>query len=74
MSQSRKGSLLETITNTAIGLLVSMVANAIIFPHFGFHVSSGENMAISVIYTVISIARGYCVRRMWNAIGNGSAV
>lgn len=67
MNQSRLGSLIEACFNTAIGLAISMVANALVFPLFGFHPSLGENVAISVIYTVISIARGYVVRRFFNA-------
>jgi O-antigen/teichoic acid export membrane protein len=74
MSQSKRGSLLETLTNTAIGLIVSVIANSLVFPRFGFHPSGVENVAISVIYTVISIVRGYCVRRMWNWIGLRRAV
>lgn len=53
--------------NVAIGLLVSVVANAIVFPRFGFQPSLGENVAISVIYTAISIARQYILRRWFNA-------
>lgn len=67
MNQSRLGSLIEACFNTAIGLAVSMVANALVFPLFGFHPSLGENVAISVIYTAISICRGYVVRRFFNA-------
>jgi len=74
MSQSKRGSLLETLTNTVIGLAVSAVANAIVFPRFGFHVSGAQNVEITVIYTLISIGRGYCVRRMWNWIGGRRAV
>ena len=61
------GSLIEAIFGTAIGLLVSVVANFLVFPRFGFHPSIGENVAISLIYTAISIARQYCIRRWFNA-------
>lgn len=67
MNQSRLGSLIETVFNTAIGLGVSVVANQLVFPRFGFYPSLSENITISVIYTVISVARGYCVRRFFNA-------
>lgn len=67
MNQTRLGSLIEACMNTAIGLAVSMVANALVFPLFGFRPSLAENVAISVIYTVISIARSYIVRRWFNA-------
>lgn len=67
MTQSRIGSLIEALMNVAIGLLVSVVANAIVFPRFGFQPTVGENVAISLIYTAISIARQYVLRRWFNA-------
>lgn len=67
MNQTRLGSLIEAVLNTAIGLVVSVIANQLIFPRFGFHPTLGENILISVIYTAISIARGYCLRRWFNA-------
>lgn len=67
MTQSRLGSLIEALMNVAIGLLVSMVANALVFPHFGFHPTLGENVSITLIYTAISIARQYVLRRWFNA-------
>lgn len=67
MNQTHVGSFLEAVFNTAIGLGVSLVANALVFPSFGFHPSFGENVAISSIYTAISIARSYLVRRFFNA-------
>jgi hypothetical protein len=67
MTQTRLGSLIEALLNVAIGLLVSTAANAIVFPHFGFHPTLGENIGISLIYTAISIARQYTLRRWFNA-------
>lgn len=67
MNQTRIGSLIEALMNTAIGLCVSVTANYLVFPLFGFHPSLGENVAISCIYTVISIARQYVLRRWFNA-------
>lgn len=67
MNQTRLGSLIEALFNVAIGLAVSMVANAIVFPQFGFTPSLGENVAISATYTAISIVRSYILRRFFNA-------
>lgn len=67
MTQSRLGSLIEAMFNTLIGLVVSLIANHLVFPRFGFQPSMGENIAISVIYTAISIARQYVLRRWFNA-------
>jgi hypothetical protein len=67
MNQTRLGSLIEALMNVAIGLMVSVVANAIVFPRFGFQPTVSENVAISLIYTAISIARQYVLRRWFNA-------
>jgi hypothetical protein len=60
MSQSRKGSAVEACINMLVGLIVSMIANAIVFPRFGFHPSLLDNMGITLIYTAISLIRSYC--------------
>lgn len=67
MNQTRLSSLIEAVVNVAIGLMVSTAANAIVFPRFGFQPTLGENVTISVIYTAISIARQYVLRRWFNA-------
>ena len=67
MTQSRRGSFVESCINVAIGLAVSMCANAIVFPAFGWHMSASDNIAVSTIYTAISLVRSYCIRRWFNA-------
>ena len=69
MSQSRKGSVLEVVASIAIGLVVSVITNHFVFPMYGFIPSPRQNVEITVIYTVISFARGYGVRRMFNYLG-----
>ena len=71
MSQSRKGSALEASVNMAVGLAVSMIANAIVFPAYGFHPSLLDNAGITLIYTGISLVRSYCLRRAFNLASRG---
>ncbi len=73
MPQSRLASLIEALCNVIIGLGVSMVANALVFPRFGFYPSLSQNVAITLIYTGISIARQYILRRWFNARLHGVA-
>lgn len=63
--QSKRMSLAEICFSTAIGFVVAYAANAVVMPAFGHHVSMAENFWITSIFTVISIARGYCVRRLF---------
>ena len=66
MSQSKKQSLIEAITNTAVGFGISLLSIFIIFPVLGIHSTPGKNVAITLYFTVISIARSYVLRRFFN--------
>jgi uncharacterized membrane protein (DUF485 family) len=72
MSQSKKGSLAETLTNVAIGYLVSLASQIAIFPMFGIHVAFHDNIAIGLWFTVVSIVRSYVLRRAYNHFGKRS--
>lgn len=67
MSQSRKGSIAEAITNTCIGFAINYTANLLIFPLFGMHISLANNFLMGIIYTGISIGRSYVLRRWFNS-------
>lgn len=67
MSQSRAASLVESATNIAIGYIVALASQLTIFPMFGVHLPLADNLAIGAWFTVISLARSYCVRRWFNA-------
>ncbi len=66
--QSKRLSLIEAIANVAIGYGVAVLAQLAIFPLFGIAVSIGDNLAIGAAFTVVSLARSYAVRRLFNAI------
>lgn len=70
--QSKRLSLVEAITNTAVGYGVNFTANLLIFPIFGMHISLRDNFIMGLIYTLISVGRGYVLRRTFNRI-KGSA-
>lgn len=67
MTQTRLGSFIEAIINVLIGFGINFTANMLIFPMFGFHITHGANLALGLIYTVISVVRSYAVRRWFNA-------
>lgn len=68
MTQTRLGSLIEALMNVAIGFTINFCANLVILPLFGFHVTLSQNFYIGVLYTAISIARSYAIRRWFNAM------
>jgi len=66
VNQTKTQSAVEAVANVAIGYGVSLAANATILPLFGISISLSDNFVIGAIYTAISIARSYCVRRAFN--------
>ena len=66
--QTKTMSAIETVTSTLIGYLVASLANYLVLPLWGYNVSPGESMAIGLIFTIISLIRGYFVRRLFNWI------
>lgn len=67
MTQTRLGSFIEACINVAIGFSINFVANLLILPLIGFHISVSQNLFIGVLYTVISVCRSYVIRRWFNA-------
>jgi hypothetical protein len=66
--QSKKFSLFESLMNVAIGYFISLLSQILIFPIFGIKASIKDNILIGLCFTVISIARSYCLRRIFNKI------
>lgn len=69
MSQSRRMSLVESCVNVAVGYGVAVAAQVAIFPLFGIRVSLTDNLLIGVAFTLVSLARSYALRRVFNWIG-----
>ena len=67
MNQSKIESFVETCINTAIGYLVALASQIIVFPIVGIHVPFSTNLEIGAWFTIISILRGYIIRRWFNA-------
>ena len=69
LGQTKLQSLIESITNVVIGYIVAVISNAAILPLFGVNLAFSDNMLIGVWFTVISVIRGYFVRRWFNKRG-----
>ena len=65
--QSKKQSLIESLTSTTIGIIIGVVLNLTILPIFGYPVSVVDSLWISVIFTIVSIIRSYIIRRWFNS-------
>lgn len=67
MTQTRLGSFIEAWINVLVGYWINFFANLLILPLFGFNVTLSQNLAIGAIFTAISVARSYLIRRYFNA-------
>ena len=65
MRQTRTGALVESLANVAAGLGISIAATLAIFPALGYDVTLHEAGWISALFTVLSIARSYLMRRFF---------
>jgi hypothetical protein len=61
-------SFAESLINIVVGLGVAMAANAVILPLMGFPISLHENAIIAAFMTVVSIARSFTLRRVFEAL------
>ena len=64
--QNKAQSLIETLTNVSIGYVISFIANMTVLPMFGYDINITDGFWISMIFTIISVIRGYVVRRWFN--------
>lgn len=69
VGQSRRASIIEAWTNIAIGFSINYAANLVLLPMMteGGHLSLMDNLWGGWVYTAISIARQYTIRRVFNA-------
>lgn len=64
--QKKHHSLIESITNTVVGFLISLCIQLVIYPVMDIPVRFDQNLIITSIFTVASISRGYVLRRVFN--------
>lgn len=65
--QSRFGSLVESATNIAIGYVVAILSQLVIFPAYGVQLPLSTNLTIGAWFTLVSLLRSYAIRRWFNA-------
>lgn len=71
MRQTRLMSLVESVANVIIGYGVAVVTQILIFPVFGLHTTLAQNLTLGAVFTVVSIARSYVLRRLFERLRKG---
>jgi predicted Na+-dependent transporter len=65
-SQTKVNSILESISNVSIGLLTTLIFSPIIYSLVGMTYTYSQLGVVTVLFTIISIARSYIIRRFFN--------
>lgn len=71
MSQSKRMSFVESLSNVAVGYGVAVASQIVVFPIFGIHIPIRDNFLIGLWFTAISIVRSYVIRRWFNSFRGG---
>ena len=65
MTQTRRMSLLESVTNVVVGYVLAIITQIVVFPLFGIVTDLSEHLAIGLAFVVVSLARGFVLRRIF---------
>lgn len=61
-------SLVEAVANVVAGYGIAVMTQILIFPVFGLHTTLAQNLKMGAIFTVVSIARSFALRRAFEAL------
>jgi len=70
MKQTKQKSFIESVIQTIIGLGTSILIQVILYPMMGIPVTFSQNLVITAVFFIVSIIRGYIVRRYFNTKKN----
>ena len=65
--QSKKQSLIETLTSVFVGWLIGVILNLTVLPLFDYNITVTDSLLVSLIFTAISVIRSYVIRRFFNS-------
>lgn len=66
--QTKKQSIIESVTNTVTGFILSLFIQWFFYPMFGFKSNISINIVLTTIFTISSLLRGYLIRRIFNKL------
>ena len=72
MSQTKASSFAEAWANIAVGFSINWCANMLVLPLFGFQIHALQAFNMGLVFTAISLARSYALRRWFNGLRWGN--
>ena len=73
MSQSRTMSLVEALTNVAVGYGLAVATQAAVFPLVGVEIRTRQMLLVGLAFTLVSILRSYVLRRLFDRLSRKEA-
>jgi len=64
--QSKRNSLIESVVNTFVGFVVTLVFSPIFYWICGVDISVPQMGILTLLFTILSILRNYIIRRFFN--------
>jgi hypothetical protein len=64
--QSVRHSWFEAVANVAVGFCIGLASNILVMPCFGVKIDLVQSAYSSVVFTFISLARSFAMRRLFN--------
>jgi hypothetical protein len=68
MAQSKSHSFIEACAQTLVGFVQGILTQMALFPLYGFTPTLTQNVELVMAFTIVSLARSYFVRRIFNWI------
>ena len=66
MKQSRLGSVIEAVLNVGSGFVIALILwQFVVSPLWSYEVTMLDNLGLTSIFTVVSVARSYVWRRVF---------
>lgn len=66
MKQHKMDSFMEAVINTTVGFFISLITWYFVATAMDIPVTWTQNLIITGIFTVVSVARGYILRRIFD--------
>jgi hypothetical protein len=61
-------SMVEAMTNVVVGFALAVWVQVLVFPLLGLEATLGQSLGLGAIFTLVSLVRGYLLRRLFNAL------
>jgi hypothetical protein len=65
VSQTRAMSALEVLANTSVAFVISLAGSFVFNPLVGIQATPRQNVGVTVLFTILSLMRGYAIRRFF---------